>query len=298
MSIEAMRKKDYPGSELTIEQTLEDGSNYHQYIASYKSEGLQIFGLLSVPMGNNPPAGGWPAIIFNHGYIPPEQYKTTEKYVAYFDAFAKNGYIVFKPDYRGFGDSEGKPEGAYYSPAYTTDVLNAFSSLKKYREVNSKKLGMWGHSMGGNITLRSMVINPDIKVGVIWGGVVGTYDELMNKWHRASPWTPSEREIQGHITSIRQNLIQKYGTPQQNPTFWHIIDPRYFLRDISGPLQLQHGLADEEVPPLFSESLKNDLDNLGKPVELYTYPGADHNLSQDLDMALQRSVDFFDKYLK
>lgn len=298
LSIEAMRKKDYPGSHLVIEQTLEDGSNYHQYIASYKSEGLKIYGLLTVPMGNNPPAGGWPAIIFNHGYIPPEQYRTTEKYTAYVDAFARSGYIVFKPDYRGFGNSEGEPEGAYYSPAYTTDVLNALSSLKKYPDVNPNKIGMWGHSMGGNITLRAMVVSPDIKAGVIWAGVVGTYDELMNKWHRASPWTPSEREIQSHITSIRQNLVQKYGTPQQNPNFWNSIDPRFHLSDISGPLQLHQGLADQEVPPLFSQSLKSDLEKLGKPVELYIYPDSDHNLSQDLDLALQRSVDFFNKYLK
>jgi dipeptidyl aminopeptidase/acylaminoacyl peptidase len=121
----------------------------------------------------------------------------------------------------------------------------------------------------------------------------------MNKWRRTTVWRPSSREAAGHVTSIRQNLVNRYGTPEQNPTFWQAIDPRYFLHDISGPVQLHQGLADGEVPPLFSESLKNDLEKLGKTVEYYTYPGADHNLSGDsFSLAMSRTLAFFDQYLK
>ena len=86
---------------------------------------------MTVPNGD-PPATGWPVIIFNHGYIAPAEYRTTERYVAYTDGFSRNGYIVFKPDYRGNGKSEGIAQGSYYSPGYTIDVLNALSSIKKY----------------------------------------------------------------------------------------------------------------------------------------------------------------------
>ncbi len=48
LTISAMREKVYPGSDLKIEQTLADGSNYHQYIASYLSDGLKIYGLLMI----------------------------------------------------------------------------------------------------------------------------------------------------------------------------------------------------------------------------------------------------------
>src|SRR4030043_207979 len=297
LSIEFMREQQYPGSDIVIEQTLPPSSNYDRYIASYKSDGLQTYALLSVPQGEKPQSG-WPVIIFNHGYIQPEQYRTTEKYVAYTDAFSRNGYIVFKPDYRGHGNSEGKPEGAYYSPAYTVDVLNAVSSMKKYKDADPKRIGMWGHSLGGNITLRAMVVTKDIKAGVIWSGVVGTYDDLLNNWRRRTPWSPSQREIQGHIGSIRANLLEKYGTPSGNPSFWHSIDPRFFLADVSGPVQLHQGLADETVPPAFSDGLKNDLENTGKTVEYFTYEGADHNLSQPFNLAISRSVEFFNKYLK
>lgn len=179
LSIEYMREQEYPGSDIVIEQTLPPGSNYNRYIASYKSDGLKIYALLTVPIGQRPTTG-WPVVIFNHGYIQPEQYRTTEKYLAYTDAFSRNGYIVLKSDYRGHGNSEGKPEGAYYSPAYTIDILNAVSSIKKYQDADPKRIGMWGHSMGGMIILRSMVITKDIKTGEIWAGVVASYEDLAN----------------------------------------------------------------------------------------------------------------------
>lgn len=297
LQVAEMRKKSYPGSDIQIKQELGNGTNYKQYIVTYKSDGLKIYALLTVPL-TEMPKKGYPAIIFNHGYIPPEQYVTTEKYVAYVDGFAKNGYVVLKPDYRGHGRSDGKPEGAYYSPSYTTDVLNAVSSVKKLKEVNPQKIGMWGHSLGGNITMRVMVVSKDIKAGVIWSGVVGTYDDMVNRWVRAVPFRPSTSEAQAHVTSIRRQLVDRYGPPSENHPFWQSIDPHFFLRDISGPIELHHGLADEEVPVIFSESLYNDLKKINKTVELYTYEGTDHNLSQGFGLAMQRSVDFFDTYLK
>ncbi len=299
LSISYLRELKYPGSDITIEQALTPGSNYSRYIVSYRSDGLNIHALMTVPKSAKPKTG-FPVIIFNHGYIPPEQYRTTERYVAYVDNLARAGYLVFKPDYRGFGNSEGKPEGAYYSSAYAVDVLNALSSIKKYPEANAAKIGMWGHSMGGNISLRDLVVDiKDIKASVIWSGVVGSYDQLLNQWHRASPWTPSEREIAGHVTSIRQNLVNQYGTPQTNPNFWQSIDPTYYLADVTTPIQLHTGGNDQEVPPAFSVSLYDKLKGLRKTVEYYNYPGGDHNISSpNFELAMERTITFFDKYLK
>ncbi|KPJ70314.1 peptidase [Microgenomates bacterium DG_75] len=300
LSIEYMREQEYPGSEIVIEQTLPPGSNYDRYIASYKSDGLKIYALLTVPQGEKPETG-WPVIVFNHGYIQPEQYRTTESYVAYTDAFSRNGYIVFKPDFRGHGNSEGKPEGAYYSPAYTVDVLNAVASMKKYEDADPERIGMWGHSMGGMIVLRSMVVTGDIKAGEIWAGVVASYEDLAKNWHHPvhnpRPWVPSQRE-QAARRPGRQELIDKYGDFDENPQFWQSISPIFFVKDISGPVQLQHGTADDEVPLLFSQRLDEALKSAGKPVELYAYEGDNHNLSNNLSVALKKSVDFFEKYLK
>src|SRR4030067_495247 len=89
--------------------------NRAPYIPSYLSEGLKINALLTVPLGEKP-AGGWPVIIFNHGFIPPDEYRTTERYVAYVDSLARHGYIVLRSDYRGHADSEGEALGAYGPP--------------------------------------------------------------------------------------------------------------------------------------------------------------------------------------
>jgi len=297
LQILQMRERNYPGSEIVIEDELSSQNNYKQYIASYRSDGLKIYAFLTIPQ-EDPPPSGWPVIVFNHGYIPPEDYQTQERYGAYVDVFARNGYVVFKPDYRGHGNSDGNPEGAYFSDAYTVDVLNAVSGVKKLKDVDANRIGMWGHSMGGSITLRSMVVSKDIKAGVIWAGVVGSYEDMMNRWQRRIPWRPSQRENMAHRPS-RDDLIEQFGDFSTNPQFWKSIAPINFVADISGPIQLHHGLADESVPPEFSESLKAALEAASKTVEYYTYDGADHNISgASFNLAMQRSIEFFDRYLK
>ena len=69
-SIQSLKQREFPGSEIVIEQTLDTGRNYQRYLASYQSDGLKIYGLLTVPNGRVP-ASGFPAIVFNHGSIPP-----------------------------------------------------------------------------------------------------------------------------------------------------------------------------------------------------------------------------------
>lgn len=295
-SIAAMRSRTYPGSDLAIEETLDAKSSYSQYIASYLSDGLKIYGLLTVPKGDKP-SSGWPAILFNHGYLDPKTYSTTARYGSYVDGFAKNGYIVFKPDYRGHGKSEGVAVGAYYDPAYTIDDLNALASLKKYKDTDPSNIGIWGHSMGGNITLRDLVITHDAKAAVIWGGVVGSYTDLLYNWERKVPFHPTGTDLALRINH-RKEFLDKYGTPMDNPTFWNSIDPTAYVKDISTPIQLDVGGEDEEVPVDFSKSLRDRLQAAGKVVEYYEYPGSDHNISQGFALAMKRSVEFFNTYLK
>lgn len=302
LSIEYMRKQDYPGSEIVIEQELSPGSNYARYVVSYKSEGLTQYAMLTVPNGcqNSTLQESrtlCPAIVFNHGYISPSVYRTTERYVAYVDGFARSGYVVLKPDYRGHGNSEGRAEGGYGSPDYTIDVLNAFSSLQKYPDVDPDRIGMWGHSMGGHITLRAMVIDPDIKAGVIWGGVVGSYQDYQELWwnrreHRHPSPSPGQRGY------WRRSLYEQYGTFDENPEFWASISATNFLGDLSGPIQLHHAEGDASVPYQLAENFYNLMTEKGLEVDWNLYPGDDHNISANFGKAMRRSVEWFDRYVK
>ncbi len=298
LMIEVMRQQEYPGSELTLEATLTWGPGFERFIVSYLSEGNKIYALLTIPRGERPETG-WPVIIFNHGYIPPEVYRTTERYEAHVEALAQHGYIVLRPDYRGHGDSEGVATGGYSLPDYTVDVLNAVAAIKTHPDVDPNRIGMWGHSMGGQITLRSMVVSDDIKAGVIWAGVVASYPDLLERWRRNRPTpTPDPDATEPSRRGWRTELIEIYGTPQENPEFWASISPNSYLADISGPLQLHHGTADDSVPVEFSELLAAEMEAAGQYVDLYIWENDDHNLTVNWGIIMERTLIFFDRFLK
>jgi uncharacterized protein len=296
LTITALLELEIEGSDITIEQTLQNGANYSQYIASYVSEGNKIYGLLTIPFGD-PPEGGFKAIVFNHGFIPPATYRTTERYVAYVDALARSGFVVFKIDMRGHGDSEGEPQGSYYSPAYTIDAISALRSLQTMDIIDPQGIGMWGHSMAGNLVLRAMLIEPDIKAGVIWAGAVYSYDDLVRYAISDPSFTPS---VTQQFPARRMGLIlrEAYGRPDTAVPFWKAVSLTEHLSLLESPIQLHHAKDDDVVNIGYSYDLSAALTANLKFHEFYQYEGGGHNISSPyFEDAMRRTILFFQTHL-
>ena len=294
IQIEAMRARSYPGSQLIITQDLGAQFGYHDSIASYLSDGLTLYALVSTPNGAEP-AGGWPVIILAHGYIDPPQYQTAgADYRSVIDELAAAGYLVVKPDYRGHGHSQGQPTGGHFSPAYTYDVLNLIASLKTYSDANPERIGLLGHSLGGHVALRTIVVSHDVKATVFMAGVVGSINDILYNWPR-SP-APGDRPV-ALVQGARQRLIAIYGDPKTNPKFWDSASAINYVSAVSGAVQINHDEADSTVPKLFSDHLNAALVAAHKPADYFVYPGDDHQFTQNHALLMQRILAFYAAHL-
>jgi fermentation-respiration switch protein FrsA (DUF1100 family) len=300
LTIAYLRELVITGGDVTIEKKLADGPNYHQYLASYISQGNKIYALLDVPFGD-PSPGGFKAIVFCHGYIPPAAYRTTERYVAYVNYLARSGFVVFKIDYRGNGQSEGEPSGTYFSPAYTIDAIAALKSLQKMEIIDPHGIGMWGHSMAGNLVLRAMEVEPDIKAGVIWAGAVYSYDDFTKYGISDPSYRPAPTQEGGGDTRSRprtQQIFEAYGRPDTSVPYWQAVSLTENIDFLNSPLQLDHALDDPVVNIGYSNELAAVLKAHGKQYEFYTYEGGGHNIiSPYFDQAMQHTVAFFKDHL-
>ncbi len=293
MTIPFLRSREYKStlSELSL---LSSTSSYNSYLTSYTSDGLRINALLTKPTGNSP-EGGWPAIIFIHGYIPPSQYQTTTRYVDHIDYLARNGFVVFKIDLRGHGDSEGEPGGAYYSSDYIIDALNAYAALDSTDFVN--KIGFWGHSMAGNVVLRSLAAKPEIPAASIWAGAVFSYTDREKYGISDNSYRPPELSQQRQRT--RQRITESYGEASSNHPFLKEVVPTNYLNDLKGSIQLNHAIDDNVVNIGYSRDLDNLLDKTTVAHELNEYSSGGHNITGgSFTQAMQKTVEFFSKYLK
>lgn len=288
LTVPYMRQQVFPGSEIEIGRQVSETGSYVSYLASYESEGLRINGLLTRPKTAEP-AGGYPAVVFVHGYIPPLTYETTEKYGDYVDYLARNGIVVFKIDLRGHGESEGEPGGAYYSADYVYDTLNARASLQKLAYVNPQKVGLWGHSMAGNVVLRAMAVKPEIHAGVIWAGAVYTYTDMREFGIEDNSYQPSQNPNRGR----RDEMYETVGeVEEEGNEFWPMVAPANYVGELEGLVSLHHATADPVVAVEYSRNLVERMKGVGANYEFFEYGSGGHNLGTPaFGVAMGRSVE-------
>jgi dipeptidyl aminopeptidase/acylaminoacyl peptidase len=230
-----------------------------------------------------------------HGYIPPQEYNTLDKYQEYVDYLASNGFVVYKIDLRGHGDSEGKPSSAYYGSDYVIDVLNAYKTLKKTDYVEN--VGLWGHSMGGNLVFRTMIVEQDIAATVVWAGAVFTYTDFAdfqiedNSYQR--PDNQSERAQE------RRQLYEIHGRFDPQSSFWRKVIPTNYLEDVNTALQLHHAVNDQVVDIRYSRNIAAILNGSDIDVQFYEYQNGGHNITGgSFSSAMERTAVFFKEKLK
>lgn len=293
LNVAAFRQHQLTNGEITIAEDLGTKGKYHSYIISYPSDNLTLRALMNVPITAKPEEG-YPVFILNHGYIPPKEYSTQYSYSSFTDYYANNGYLVIKPDYRGNAQSEGDPVNPRLSPEYVYDVLNLVNAVKKYKDANPNKIGMMGHSMGGGITLYSVLISKDLKAAILAAGVVGTPKDIYDAAHGGVKIPPPQWIITG-----AEGLVNVLGDPRQNPKAWEEVSQYNYLNDIAVPIQIVHGTADTDVPVEFSQHLNAELQAKGKQAEYVEMPNGDHNFNSPFRAQFYtKTLTFLDKHLK
>jgi dipeptidyl aminopeptidase/acylaminoacyl peptidase len=295
LTIPYLRSREYTAA-LSDLDLISEQADYSSYLTSYSSDSLKINGLLTIPNGEEPEEG-WPAIVFVHGYIPPTSYRTTGNYAAYVDYLARNGFVVFKIDLRGHGESEGEPGGAYYSGDYIIDTLSAYSALQSADIVDGDNIGLWGHSMGGNVVFRSFVAKQDIKAVSIWAGAVYTYEDFQEYGIDDNSYVPPPSESERRRK--RQELFDTHGSFDPEDEFWSMVVPTNYLEGVTGSVQLNHSADDNVVSVEYTRNLSSILMDTNIMYEVNEYPSGGHNISGNaFNTSMQDTVEFFEKFLK
>ncbi len=199
----------------------------------------------------------------------------------YFDQYmARQGYVVFRLDNRG----TGRRSRAFSDPIYgrlgeieARDQLAGVRWLDAQAWVDSRRIGVFGWSYGGYMTLMLLAKGSD----------------LIDAGAAVAPVT----DWRLYDTCYTERYLSR---PQDNPRGYAESGVFSALDGLHSPLLLAHGMADDNVLFVNSTRLMSELQQRGVQFELMTYPGAKHGLSTPqmkthVYTAIQR---FFDQHLK
>ncbi len=301
LSIEAMRVDRHTAT-LTFERSLEDGPSFSAYLVSYRSSGLKVYAMVAVP--NTPkPQAGYPVLVADHGFVPtPEEYGITadgidsrpgDYYRDIPDNYAREGFLVVMPDYRGHNISEGLEftTGFLATNYYTLDVLALLSALPGLDDADLDKLFMWGHSLGAEIALRTLLVDGSIRGASLWSPVGGSLWEQAYhySWYDNDDNTDSHDKPKARMDELSRD-IDNLGFPYDPDSS----EPGQFLHFLDTPIVVHHAKDDGEVPYIWSELLATKLELQNKTYTFYSYESDKHLFEDELQaIAVARDVEFF-----
>jgi len=277
--VDSLRTRVYEGGPIEIVDTVEQTVTYTTYAITYPSDGLKITGLMNVPNGSGP----FPVAILNHGHIDETLYKPGDDTKAAADFFARQGFLTLSTSYRNQGGSD--TGNNYFRTGYAVDVLNLIASVKTLSQAKADSIVVWGHSMGGGVSLEVAVVNPpNVKGYVLYAPMSGDFTA---NYYRIA-W------FRGWATPGPDWPLP----PEADPQAYAELSPMNYLADIQIPIRIHQGYIDDQVPADWSLHLNTALTLAGKDTQLYEYAGANHNFyNADWDLFMSRCLEFYNHVL-
>ena len=294
-SFPRLKQASFTPSDIRIGEELDLGTdvqvNQFFYSDSFAPD-KKISGSITFP--DTP--GTYPVVVLYRGWADEEVYYTgygTKNAAAY---FARNGYIAVAPDFLGYAASDERSYDTAESrfQTYTSALTllrsldNITAALEDEEDLNyvldSERVGIWGHSNGGQITLSVLALTGEPIPTTLWAPVTIPFPD--NILHYAGDNIDGGTYIRNLVADFRSEYNDEMYTPTS------------YLTWIDAPILLHQGGLDDAVPPKWSDDFAEAMEALGKDVTYYTYPNADHNMRPDWGTVIRRDLEHFNAYLK
>jgi uncharacterized protein len=277
-TIENLGKRTYD-SEVVFDETVSANKMYEVKKFHFASDGKKVTGLAYLPIMNvlNP------IIVQFRGYADQNVYYPGYGTEHTAQEFAKAGFITLAPDFLVYGGSDKQAEDVWESrfETYTT-ALNLLAAAKKIPMGNGK-VGIWGHSNGGQITLTVLEISKGNYPAVVWAPVTAPFPYSILYYMN---------DNQEGDKQLRRKLF--YFEDAYDADWYNLMN---YTNRIQAPIQLDQGTADASVPVEWSTNFVQKLKAGGKDITYHIYPGADHNLAGAWTAAVQKDIEFFKQAL-
>lgn len=310
-TIDGLRQHEYQGGEIRIRSMLSESESFTSYLMEYPSDGLTITGVMQIPKGEGP----FPVIIMNHGFFSRSVYVSgdgTDRSSAF---LAEHGYIALASDYRSWGDSDIGP--SFFYSGLVIDVINLIEAVSSIPEADPDRIGIWGHSMGGGVTMKVLTIvgaglsRPvGVKAAVLYSTVSADDTDIINRWGMGcfGDILTGEQIIGCNSSDIIPfdlplNVQNAYRFAASDEETLKKISAFHHLENVTVPIQIHYGMEDGKIisgtPPGWSVKLTQGLRDAGKYVELYEYEGERHSfIGEPWFEFMRRTLWFFDKHVK
>ncbi len=150
------------------------------------------------------------------------------------------------------------------------------------------KVGMWGHSNGGAITSKAIVVSDQIGAALIYAPASSNIvEDYQFRVERA-------QSRGGTIDRVEWPVL-----PEEGPDLYERLSPLPSLQYVTAPVQIHWGTNDETVPRKWPEDLRIGLETAGKPVEWFEYAGEPHSFTATGNgVYLPRMVEFFAQHIR